>query len=58
MYGHLSSVAVKQGSNVVQGQKIGGVGTTGYSTGNHLHLSVYKNGCLINPFTVFDRKAL
>lgn len=58
LYGHLSSVAVKQGSNVTQGQKIGGVGSTGYSTGNHLHLSVYKNGCLINPFTVLDRKAL
>lgn len=58
MYGHLNSFSVKQGQVVSQGQEIGKVGTTGYSTGYHLHLSVYKNGVVIDPFNVLDRKLL
>jgi murein DD-endopeptidase MepM/ murein hydrolase activator NlpD len=49
MYAHLSQVSVKQGGQVVQGIKIGEVGSTGYSTGPHLHFAIYKNGRPVNP---------
>jgi len=50
LYAHLSSVSVKQGDKVAQGRKIGEAGSTGYSTGSHLHFTVYdKNGKLVNP---------
>ena len=52
LYGHLSAVYVKRGQYVTQGAVVGAVGNTGYSTGPHLHLSIYKNGNLINPFSV------
>jgi len=50
LYGHLSSYAVKQGDKVARGKKIAEVGNTGYSTGSHLHFTIYdKNGKLVNP---------
>jgi murein DD-endopeptidase MepM/ murein hydrolase activator NlpD len=50
LYGHLSSFSVKQGDRVARGKKIGEAGNTGYSTGPHLHFTVYdKNNKLINP---------
>jgi murein DD-endopeptidase MepM/ murein hydrolase activator NlpD len=49
MYAHLNSTSVTQGSYVYQGSKIGEVGSTGYSTGPHLHFALYKNGRPINP---------
>ncbi len=52
LYGHLSSIGVRRGSYVTQSAIIGRVGNTGYSTGSHLHFSVYKNGRTINPQTV------
>ncbi|NLK46030.1 MAG: M23 family metallopeptidase [Treponema sp.] len=52
LYAHLYSASVKQGQRVTQGAKIGHLGNTGYSTGPHLHFTVYKNNKLINPFEV------
>ncbi|MFC7370780.1 peptidoglycan DD-metalloendopeptidase family protein [Fictibacillus iocasae] len=49
MYAHLSSIAVKSGDVVKKGQKIGVMGSTGQSTGIHLHFEVYKNNALQNP---------
>ena len=49
MYAHLNSFSVKKGDNVTQGTQIGAVGTTGYSTGPHLHFAVFKNGRAVNP---------
>lgn len=50
-YAHQSRMAVKVGQYVRQGQLIGYVGTTGLSTGCHLHLQVYVNGSVVNPLT-------
>jgi murein DD-endopeptidase MepM/ murein hydrolase activator NlpD len=50
LYGHLSSFSVKQGDRVARGKKIGEAGNTGYSTGPHLHFTIYnKNNKTINP---------
>ncbi len=49
-YGHMSKIAVKYGQTVTQGQTIGYVGSTGLSTGPHLHYEMVKNGTKINPF--------
>ena len=49
LYGHLSKVNVKVGQSVNTGQVVGNVGSTGHSTGNHLHYEVRKNGKPINP---------
>ena len=48
-YSHLSKFAVKRGQKVSQGQVIGYVGSTGYSTGPHLHYEMIKNGVKVNP---------
>jgi murein DD-endopeptidase MepM/ murein hydrolase activator NlpD len=49
LYAHLNATSVSQGGYVSQGGKIGEVGSTGYSTGPHLHFAVYKNGRAVNP---------
>lgn len=48
-YAHLSRYAVKNGQKVKQGDIIGFVGSTGFSTGPHLHYEMVKNGVKINP---------
>lgn len=54
LYAHLSKISVRRGQYVTQGDEVGKVGSTGYSTGPHLHFSVYKNGKMIDPFSVLD----
>ena len=48
-YMHHSALCVTAGQYVEKGQQIGAVGTTGYSTGNHLHFQVELNGVAVNP---------
>jgi murein DD-endopeptidase MepM/ murein hydrolase activator NlpD len=50
-YLHLSSIAVRRGARVEQGQLIGRVGATGLATGPHLHYQLRKNNVVINPVT-------
>lgn len=51
-YAHMSRIVATAGSYVHQGQVIGYVGSTGLSTGPHLHFEVYKNGAAVNPASV------
>ena len=48
-YAHCSSLAVSAGEYVQKGQVIGYAGSTGNSTGNHLHFEVYQNGSRVDP---------
>jgi murein DD-endopeptidase MepM/ murein hydrolase activator NlpD len=50
-YAHLSTIDVRPGQRVSRGQKIGGMGTTGASTGVHLHYEVRIGGRAVNPIT-------
>ena len=51
-YGHMSRIAVYPGQSVRRGQVIGYVGSTGLSTGPHLHYELYRNGQAVNPASV------
>ena len=54
-YGHLSSIAVKVGDEVKDNQLLGRVGSTGHSTGPHLHFEVHRFGKTLNPVNFLPR---
>lgn len=53
IYAHLKTVDVSRGQKVEKGSAIGVMGSTGDSTGTHLHFEIYKNGSLKNPLNYF-----
>ena len=55
-YGHMSGIAVAAGQKVIKGEIIGFVGSTGYSTGPHIHYEVLADGQNIDPFYVLKNK--
>ena len=52
LYGHMSSIVAEPGSFVRQGQVIGYVGSSGLSTGPHVHFEVRLSGQPVNPLAV------
>ena len=58
LYGHMSRIGCKQGQTVKQGDVIGYVGTTGRSTGNHLHFEVRVGSTRKDPVNYFKDKTL
>ncbi len=56
IYAHCSRLCVDEGESVEQGEKIAEVGSTGASTGNHLHFEVRKNNIRINPYFLLNEK--
>ncbi len=58
LYAHQSRIRVKRGQHVKKGQIIGYVGSSGRSTGPHLHFGLMKNGRWINPMKVLRRKSV
>jgi murein DD-endopeptidase MepM/ murein hydrolase activator NlpD len=58
-YGHMSSISVRQGQRVAAGQVVGRVGSTGHSTGPHLHLEIHpRAGGPVNPYPWLVAKGL
>lgn len=51
-YGHLAKILARPGQRVMQGAPIGSVGSTGLSTGPHLHYAMFRNGGYANPLRV------
>ena len=54
LYAHMSSIAVTAGSSISQGDIVGYVGSTGKSTGPHLHFEVRENGVAVDPMQYFS----
>jgi len=52
---HLSKILVKEKDFVKKGAVIGKMGSTGYSTGPHLHFAIWKDGTFLNPWTFFEK---
>jgi murein DD-endopeptidase MepM/ murein hydrolase activator NlpD len=57
-YGHMSSFVAKPGTRVKRGDVIGYVGSTGRSTGTHVHYEILANGKLINPLQILTQPAI
>lgn len=55
VYMHASSLCVSKGEKVVRGQTVAKVGSTGISTGNHLHFGVSLNGAYVSPWNYLSR---
>ncbi|MGI5070996.1 M23 family metallopeptidase [Treponema pectinovorum] len=54
LYGHMSAIRAVRGQAVTQDSVIGYVGSTGLSTGSHLHFTVFKNGKQVNPQNLWN----
>ncbi len=54
LYAHLHKIVVERGQRVRQGQRVGSMGTTGYSTASHLHFSIFQHGRHVNPVKHLD----
>ncbi|KYO67233.1 M23 family metallopeptidase [Thermovenabulum gondwanense] len=57
MYSHASKILVRKGQKVLKGQDIAAVGSTGRSTGAHLHFSILHNGRFIDPLTYIKKQS-
>jgi murein DD-endopeptidase MepM/ murein hydrolase activator NlpD len=55
LYAHLSKIEVTEGQEVDTTVEIGKMGSTGHSSGDHLHLEVYKDGKVINPLLILPK---
>jgi len=54
LYGHLSSVSVQEGDEVIRGQELGRTGATGLAGGDHLHFAILLHGLPVNPVEWWD----
>lgn len=56
VYAHCNNIYVAEGDEIIQGQEIGEIGSTGNSTGSHLHFEVIRAGDYIDPLTIIEKK--
>lgn len=56
LYAHLNAIKVKAGSLIAQGAAVGLLGSTGYSTGPHLHFGVFRKGVAVDPLRLLNGK--